>query len=120
MGARPDKPYSIHVALTAPDGKPYAGLDWTGDVTWPGQSAWSGEYSHLRVRNNFVTELLEVESTQTGKTRVRISKSKGMAGYSYRAWLETPVPALFIDRLKKSRLYGEKIPIPARWRRCAT
>lgn len=41
--------------------KPSKGLlDTDMDITWPDAPSWDGEYAGLKVRNNFVTELLTV------------------------------------------------------------
>jgi Glycosyl hydrolases family 2, sugar binding domain len=65
--AKPGTTYELRVALQDAKGKIFAGIDWTRQVTWPTQQTWAGEHAGLKVRNNFVTDLLSVRLPKAGK-----------------------------------------------------
>jgi len=60
VDAEPGAVYELRVAFRSANGQVFAGIDWTQQLTWPTQPKWPGEYASLKVRNNFVTELLSV------------------------------------------------------------
>ncbi|HOZ49433.1 MAG TPA: hypothetical protein PLO37_04385 [Candidatus Hydrogenedentes bacterium] len=87
--------YRVEVAIEAPGAPP---VRTTREVAWPGRPRWPAPYDGLRVRNNFVTELLREEVESAGeKTCVFGNPRDGWvfvtagceAGAPPRLWLDT-------------------------------
>ncbi|MCP4643185.1 MAG: hypothetical protein GY851_22245 [bacterium] len=66
--AEPGASYELRVVLRDAEGQVFAGIDWTRRMTWPTQATWSGEYADLKVRNNFVTDLLTARLSEADAT----------------------------------------------------
>jgi hypothetical protein len=60
--ARAGDVYRVRAALRDSSGAPIAGVVASTEVTWPSPPAWPAPYQHLKVLNNFVTELLSVST----------------------------------------------------------
>lgn len=56
--AAPGKFLELRMVMQDPQGATVCGLDWHQRLEWPRPPAWPGVFAHLKVRNNFVTELL--------------------------------------------------------------
>ena len=71
LGFDLDKPddgdvYHIRVTTVPPEGAVLSGLTVEREVPWPQAPHWDGEYAELKVRNNFVTELLHLRVEDAG------------------------------------------------------
>ncbi len=60
--AAPGMLYRVHATVRDAQGEAFQGVEAIVDVAWPSAPGWPGDYGTLEVRNNFVTELLDVQS----------------------------------------------------------
>jgi len=96
---RPDGGDTFHVRLleAIPNTTAIANLAIDQDVRWPEPPRWAGDYSELKVRNNFVTELLRVELDAAGGGDFPILNPRsGWVFVAAQAQLE-PGPQVVID-----------------------